>query len=178
MTDALIAVGRVVGLHGVSGKLKVNLFSGDPSGMRQVKNVRLSAPATEGAARRQQTFEVISAQRVRGCAVFHLKGIDSVEAAQSWMGAEAAVPRDELPEPDAGEYYVNDLIGCEMVGEDGGVIGKVADVMPGPAHDWLQVRRTDGGEAFLPLIEAFVREVDIPSRRIRVSPPEGWIDAV
>ena len=52
------------------------------------------------------------------------------------------------------------------------------DVMPGAAHDWLTIRRTDGAEAFLPLVEAFVREVDIKGRCIRVSPPEGWADAV
>lgn len=146
--------------------------------MQQVSTVSLSRPASGSVAGRQQTFEVISAQRVRGCAVFHFRGVDSVEAAQAWMGAEASVSRDELPEPDPGEYYVNDLVGCELVGEDGVAIGKVTDVMPGPAHDWLTVRRTGGGEAFLPLIEAFVREVDIEGRTIRVSPPEGWGDAV
>jgi 16S rRNA processing protein RimM len=178
MTDALIPVGRVVGLHGVAGKLKVNVFSGDPSGMQHVSSVRLSRPASESGAALQQAFRVISAQRVRGCAVFHLEGIDSVESAQRWMGAEASVSRAELPEPEPGEYYVNDLVGCELAGEDGVVIGRVTDVMPGPAHDWLTIRRTGGGEAFLPLVEAFVREVDVKGRRIRVAPPEGWGDAV
>ena len=178
MTGVLIPIGRVVGLHGVSGKLKVNVFSGDPSGMQHVSRVRLSSPASADGVGRQQTFEVISAQRVRGCAVFLLAGIDSFEAAQGWMGAEASVSRGELPEPEAGEYYVNDLVGCELAGEDGVVLGLVVDVMPGPAHDWLSVRRTDGAEAFLPLVEAFVREIDIKGRRIRVSPPEGWADAI
>lgn len=178
MTDALLPVGRVVGLHGVSGKIKVNVFSGDPSGVQHASVVRLSKQASAEGAARQKTFDVISAQRVRGCAVFHLSGIDSVEGAQAWMGAEASVSRGELPEPDPGEYYVNDLVGCEMVDLDGVLIGKVVDVMPGAAHDWLTIRRTEGAEAFLPLVEAFVREVDITNRRIRVSPPEGWADAV
>lgn len=174
----MVAVGRVVGVHGVAGKIKVSAFSGDPSGIRRASVLSLSRrPSAEGEAR-QKTFEVISAQRVRGCAVFHLAGIDSIEAAQGWIGAEASVPRAELPEPDPGEYYVMDLVGCELVDRDGAVLGKVADVLPGPAHDWLTVRRTGGGEAFLPLVEAFVVEVDIPGRTIRVSPPEGWGDAV
>jgi 16S rRNA processing protein RimM len=178
VTDALIPVGRVVGLHGVAGKIKVSMFSGDPSGMRQVKTVRLSAPASEGRARREHSFDVISAQRVRGCAVFHLKGIDSFEAGQSWIGAEVSVPRAELPDPDPGEFYVTDLVGCVLVDAGGAELGWVADVLPGPAHDWLSVRRDAGGEAFLPLVAAFVLEVDIPNKRVRVSPPEGWGDAV
>jgi 16S rRNA processing protein RimM len=174
----MIPVGRVVGLHGVAGKIKVNLFSGDPSGMQQVKTVRLSAPASGEAAGRQRLFEVISAQRVRGCAVFHLSGIDSVEAAQGWIGAEASVPRAELPEPDPGEFYVTDMIGCVLVDAAGAELGWVADVLPGPAHDWLSVRRDGAAEAFLPLVAAFILEVDIPNKRVRVSPPEGWDDAV
>jgi 16S rRNA processing protein RimM len=178
MTGKTIPVGRVVGLHGVAGKVKVGMFSGDPSGMRTVRSVRLTLPAKGASAGRQVTFEVISAQRVRGCAVFHFRGLDSVEAAESWIGAEAAVSRDELPEPDPGEFYVDDLVGCEMVDEAGASLGTVTEVMPGPGHDWLAVRRPGGGDDYLPMVEAFVREIDLPNRRIRVAPPEGWGDAV
>jgi 16S rRNA processing protein RimM len=52
-------------------------------------------------------------------------------------------------------------------------VGEIAAVEPGPAHDWLVVRREDG-ESPLPMVSAFIREVDVPGRRIVVAPPEGW----
>ena len=178
MAADLIPVGRVVALHGVAGKIKVNLFSGDPSGTAGARTVRLSAPGAVGEPRRERTFEVITAQRVRGCAVFHLRGIESAEEARGWVGAEASVSREELSPPGKDEYYVVDLVGCGLVGPEGEPLGTVTDVIPGPAHDWLAVRRPGGGEAYLPMVGEFVREVDVRGRSIRVTPPEGWGDAV
>jgi 16S rRNA processing protein RimM len=81
-------------------------------------------------------------------------------------GSALEVPRDELPEPEEGEYYVFQLVGLEVEEEGGGVLGKVTEVAPGAANDVLEL---DSGLA-LPLVEACVREVDLERRRILVAP--------
>jgi 16S rRNA processing protein RimM len=81
-------------------------------------------------------------------------------------GAPLEVPREELPEPQEGEYYVFQLVGLEVEEEGGGVLGTVTDVAPGVANDVLEL---DSGLA-LPLVDACVREVDLEGRRIRVAP--------
>jgi 16S rRNA processing protein RimM len=81
-------------------------------------------------------------------------------------GAALQVARDALPEPEAGEYYVFQLVGLEVEEEGGRLLGKVAEVAPGIANDVLEL---DTGLA-LPLVEACVREVDLERRRILVAP--------
>jgi len=81
-------------------------------------------------------------------------------------GAALEVERDALPEPEAGEYYVFQLVGLEVEEEGGGVLGKVAEVAPGIANDVLEL---DTGLA-LPLVEACIREVDLERQRILVAP--------
>jgi 16S rRNA processing protein RimM len=81
-------------------------------------------------------------------------------------GAALQVARDALPEPEAGEYYVFQLVGLEVEEEGGRLLGKVAEVAPGVANDVLEL---DTGLA-LPLVEACVREVDLERRRILVAP--------
>jgi 16S rRNA processing protein RimM len=178
MKDAFIEVGRVVGTHGVRGGIKVKSFSGDPSGLLAVTRVRLRRETHRGE-REERDFERGTAQRVRGCAVLSLEGIGSPEEAAAWLGATVHVRREDLPPPAEDEYYWADLVGCEVVDAFGSRIGTVARVEPGPAHDWLAVRRGGGGgaggeEAYLPVVEAFIRKVDVAGRRIVVSPPEGW----
>lgn len=160
---SLLEVGRVAGLHGVRGKVKVAMHSGDADGVLQVRRVWLSG----------REYEVVEAQRSGGCAVFSLKGVDSPEAAQALNGARVSVLREELPELPEGEFYWVDAVGCAVVDEAGRILGEVTGVAPGPAHDWLVIRR-NGEEAYLPVVEAFLRSVDIPARRIVASPPEGW----
>ncbi len=165
-----VAVGRVAGPHGVKGKIKVAALSGDPRGMLSARAVRLGRT---GAGGPDEEFEVTSAQPLGGCAVFSLKGIASAEDAGTWTGAVLSVRRADLPPTGDDEYYCADLAGCEVVDPSGSRIGIVSGVTPGPAHDWLSVRR-GRVESLLPFVGAFILSVDVAARRIVASPPEGW----
>ena len=168
---SFIAVGRVTGLHGVHGKVKVAPLSGDPSGMLAVKSLRIEGGREPGAERE---YRVVSAHRAGGCAVFSLRGVDSAEAAGALSGAAVSVRRDQLPALPDDEFYWADLVGCEVLDEGGSLLGEVVAVTPGPAHDWLVVRRAGGEEGLLPVVAAFLRSVDVAGRRVVASPPEGW----
>jgi 16S rRNA processing protein RimM len=74
------------------------------------------------------------------------------------------VPRESLPPPATGSYYVFQLVGLEVVEEGGAALGRVRDVAPGPANDVLEL---DTGLA-LPLVEDCVREIDLDRGRILV----------
>lgn len=81
-------------------------------------------------------------------------------------GTELFVPRDALPPLPDGSYYVADLVGMEVLDENGADVGRVSDVLPGPANDVLEL---DTG-ALLPLVEACVHEIDTEKRRIHLNP--------
>jgi 16S rRNA processing protein RimM len=166
-------VGRVTGLHGVRGKIKVAAFSGDPSGILAAKTLRLSGGRgmTSGAV---GNYEVVTAQRTGGCAVFSLRGIVTAEAAETLVKAVVSVRREELPTPPEGEFYWIDAVGCLVVDEAGAPLGEVVAVEPGSAYDFLVVRRPGGEDGYLPVVEAFLRKVDTAARRVVASPPEGW----
>jgi 16S rRNA processing protein RimM len=187
MAGGFIEVGRVAAAHGVAGNIKVTVFSGDPAGLLGCRAVCLRGKSGE-----RHEFEVETVRRAGRCAVFSLKGISAAEEAKNWVGSSVLVLREELPPPQAGEYYIADLVGCVAVTPSGELVGEVGDVMSGPAHDWLVILRDRPSqpsagrakeskrkdkEAFLPFVAAFVKEVDTAARRIVVSPPEGWSDA-
>ena len=186
-------IGRVVGLHGVRGKVKVAAFSGDPEGVLAAKALRLTGGrptpvgnALPGVPRSRKNgghgtapgavrdYEVVTAQRAGGCAVFALKGVDTVEAAEPLVKAVVSVRYDELPSLPEDEFYWIDAIGCRVVDEAGATLGEVVAVEPGAAYDYLVVRRTGGEDAYLPVVGAFLRKVDTAARRVVASPPEGW----
>jgi 16S rRNA processing protein RimM len=169
-------VGKVVAVHGVAGGIKVKAISGDPSGLLAARSLRLCGGPDRGGSGGRE-IEVNAAQRSGGCAVFSLKGIETPEAARELVGARVFVRREELQPPGEDEYFVADLVGCAVIAADGIPIGRLAGVVNGPAHDWLEIHRTGGGEALLPVVSEFVREVDVAGRRIVVTPPEGWLDA-
>jgi 16S rRNA processing protein RimM len=81
-------------------------------------------------------------------------------------GAELTVRRDDLPPPDEDSYYVADLVGLEVVEEEGARLGRVSDVLSGVANDVLEL---DTG-LLLPLVEECVRDVQLAQRRIVIAP--------
>ena len=73
-------------------------------------------------------------------------------------GTELAVARETLPQlEDEDEYYVFQLVGLVVEEEQGRVLGRVRDVL-----------ELDNGTS-LPLVEACVRQVDLPGGRIVVA---------
>lgn len=84
-------------------------------------------------------------------------------------GQVLAVPRAALPPPEPDAYYVFQLVGLDV--ELGGVVvGRVLDVLPGPANDNLELE--DG--RLVPLVEAAISKVDLEAGRIVLN--SGFID--
>ena len=106
--------------------------------------------------------------------VLKLDGVDSIEAADALRGVELCVrPEDRLPLGE-GEFYLSDLIGCELI--DGGKpVGPVTGWQESPGALLLTVQHGDR-EALVPMVKAICYEVDVPNRRILANLPEGLLD--
>jgi 16S rRNA processing protein RimM len=94
-------------------------------------------------------------------------------AAEAIAGHFVGAPREALPEPAKDEYYWGDLVGLEVVNEAGDALGSVNGLLSTGAHDVLQVQDGDT-ERLIPFVAAYVLEVDLAARRIRVAWEKDW----
>lgn len=146
-------IGRVGRPHGLEGAFVVDDASDDPERFVVGATVLLDGePAV-----------VEERKRAGGRLVVRL---DRAAA----RGASLEIRRDQLPPPEADEYYVFQLVGLEVVEEGGRTLGSVRDVVAAPANDVLEL---DSGRA-LPMVEDCVLEVDLTARRILVA--RGFAD--
>lgn len=102
--------------------------------------------------------------------VLGIDGIDDAEAAQKFTGGTFYAPREAI-HLDPGEFLDADLIGCALCDASGRRLGTVRGVGHYPGSDMLVV---DGH--LVPLVAAFVREMDVANKRIVVELPPGLID--
>ena len=154
MTETVV-VGRVGRPHGLDGSFFVEGASEDP------QRFAVGAVVLAGG----EPARVEEAKRSGGRLVIRLDR-------RPPRGAALEVPLDALPPPDDDSYYVFQLVDLEVEEEGGRRLGRVAEVVPAPANDVLEL---DSGLS-LPLVEECVREVDLVARRIRVAP--GFADPV
>lgn len=104
-----------------------------------------------------------------GTLLAKLAGIESPEAAQQFKGRAVRIPR---PEAGAGRYYWSDLVGLEVVNELGVVLGVVRQMSSNGAHDVMEV--AGDRTRLLPFVPAYVKQVDLQSRRIEVEWGADW----
>lgn len=98
------------------------------------------------------------------------EGVDDADVAKSYAGAVLYAPRGRLDVAD-GEYLDADLVGCRVRGVDGTDYGTVDAVEHYPASDMLVVAGT-----MVPMVQAYVREIDLTRRHILIEPPAGLFD--
>ncbi|MEY8459985.1 16S rRNA processing protein RimM [Eggerthellaceae bacterium 24-137] len=85
---------------------------------------------------------------------------------------EADVDLDLLEEPEG----LPDWDGWRVEDARAGLVGEVAAVDDRAMQPLLVVRRPDGSEALVPLVDEFVEAVDEDARLIRLRCPDGLLD--
>ena len=165
--EGMVAIGRIVKPQGRRGEVAVEAFSDRPDRFPSLKTVHVAGEA--GSAR---PLEVESVWPHKGRFVLKLRGIDSMNDAETLRGLEVRIGEEELAALPAGSYYHHQLKGLAVVDEDGTSLGTVHDVLEtGGEAPVLSIRKA-GAETLVPLAEAFVRQVDLAGGRIVIARPE------
>lgn len=130
-----------------------------------------------------RTGRVVSAvNQGAGAYLVHFDTIDSIDLAEKLQDHSCLVRRNDLPE-DALEGTA-DLIGF-TVKADGEVLGKIIAIEENPAHALLVVELAgednEGEQANthtvrIPLVDAFITDLDPETNILNVELPEGLLD--
>ena len=105
--------------------------------------------------------------------VFKFKGVDTITDAERLAGADVLIPLDQRPVTPEGEYYQSDLLGCEVVDQNGRLLGAVQDFQETGGVPLLQIRTHDGKELLIPFAKAILTNINIESKRVEVNLPAG-----
>jgi 16S rRNA processing protein RimM len=156
-----VVLGRIAGPFGVKGWLKVESFTEPPAQILDFPRWRAGAPG-------RTTRELRPAEgRSHGKGfVVRLEGIDDRDAAFALGKPEPWVEREELPALKRGEYYRADLVGFEVVNNDGVRLGRVDHFVDLPANPVMVV--VGERERWLPVGPGLLLRVDAAKRRISV----------
>ncbi|MBR3035762.1 MAG: 16S rRNA processing protein RimM [Lachnospiraceae bacterium] len=154
-------IGVVTAPHGVHGEMKIYPTTDDMDRFKQVNPVLLTT------FRSREIKKIESVKYFKGMAILKLSGIDTMDEAEKYRKAELWVERSQLPKI-PGKYLIADLIGMDVVTEDGVSIGTLTDVWQTGANDVYVVEKHDGKELLLPKIPSCILNVDEEDRRITV----------
>ncbi|MEO7235076.1 MAG: ribosome maturation factor RimM [Lapillicoccus sp.] len=173
-----LTVARIGKPHGLGGEVTVQLHTDDPE-RRLVAGASFVTEAASGSGV-PRTLTIRSTRVHNGTWLLGFEEIPDRTGAESLRNTrlilDADEPTAEPDESDEGAWYEADLVGLEVVRQDGTRVGAVSGLELGPAQDLLVVALEAGGTAYLPFVEAIVPEVDVAGGRVVVDPPDGLLE--
>jgi 16S rRNA processing protein RimM len=165
-----LTIGVIVAPFGLAGEVKVRLETDFPERFTRLTQVCLRPP--DGEAR---LCSVENTRPHKGQILLRLRGVASIDDAERLRNVLVQVrPEDAVPLP-PNEFYIYDLVGCEVVSVDGVRLGTLTSVIRGTGNDAYVIDGGARGEILLPAIHEVIRSVDLSTRRITVSPTPGLL---
>jgi 16S rRNA processing protein RimM len=161
----LIELGYISGFYGVKGWVKVF------SNTNPKENILKYRPWLIKLAGKGWTEVEVLNGRLQGKGVVaQLAGYADKDATLPLLKATIAIKADQLPECADGEYYWRDLIGFDVINQQGVNLGKVKGVMETGVHDVMVVSgKSSKDEVLIPWVhDVFILKVDSQQQQIQV----------
>jgi len=188
-----IVLAQILRPQGRRGEVLAELFTDFPERFAQHPRVWLATAgfadqAAQGApdAKPAEPAEVVShwlpVGRNAGRIVLHFAGIDTIEQAERLAGKEVLIPLTERLPLEQGAAYISDLVGCTVYDRDRalGIVDSV-EFPTSPdgsrrleeAAPLLAIQSPEGDEILVPFASAFLLDLDVATKSIRMALPEG-----
>jgi len=168
-----IEVGRIADAWGVKGWFKVLSHSANPEALFASKSWYL-LPSEKGL----KAFDGCALLRVKeakehsASVVANAQDVLDRDAAEALRGSRIFVSRASFPAAADDEYYWVDLIGLDVINRQDEALGTVKELLSTGAQTVLVLEHPgqDGKpqERMIPFVSAYVDDVDLKARRIRV----------
>lgn len=152
-----LIIGEVLKPQGIRGELKIKPYTDSAEDFRGLKRVFLG----------REEFKVLSVRTGDGAVYLGLRGVPDRNAAELLRGREVCIPREEAPEPEEGRYYIADLLGAQIVTEEGALLGTLAAIRQAATDVYTLVQ--GGKEILFPAAAGVITDVDVENKRITVS---------
>ena len=178
MSDAsvphgLVAVGRIIGAHGVEGEIRVKATSDVPG--RFDEGTRLFV-SKDGIVPEMRTYRIdksrTTGSKGNDVLIISFQGFRDRDQALRLSGFWLCVAQSDVPSAEEGEFFHYQLIGLKVRTVEGEDLGEVSEVLVTGSNDVYVVT---GGEkeVLVPALSKVVREIDIDSGFMVVDLPEG-----
>jgi 16S rRNA processing protein RimM len=158
-----VLLARIGAAHGVRGEVRVKSHTADPLALANYGPL---------SSRDGRSFAVERIRPAKDVVIAKFYGVDDRNTAEALNGTDLFVDRTRLPAPeDEEEFYHADLIGLRAEGLDGLELGTLVAIHNFGAGDILEIVPSRGPSLLVPFTKVATPVIDLPGRRIVVSPP-------
>jgi 16S rRNA processing protein RimM len=167
-----LAVGQIVGAHGICGELKVKLLTQDPQRFGKLERVLVGLEGQEPVPWPLEAYRLH-----KGQALLKLAQCNDRNTAETLRGYLVLVPLEEAIPLEEDEYYEHQIVDLDVWTVTGEHLGQVVDILYTGANEVYIVRPVDPHrrEILIPAIADVIVKVDLEASRLVVELPAGLL---
>lgn len=165
-----LRVGVISSTHGLHGEVKVFSTTDDNNRFNDLKEVILDT------GKEQKILQIQHVKFFKKMVILKFKGYDTINDIEIYKGKDLLVTRAHAVELKPNENFIVDLIGLQVITDEGQTFGLLTDVIQTGANDVYVVTTSEKKEVLFPAIPSCVLDVDLEKGAITVHILDGLLD--
>ena len=162
-------IGQIVNTFGIKGEVKVNPFTDDVEQFERLKSILVVKN------KQLVEIEIENVRYQKHLVILKLKNIDDMNTAEKLKGCYIKINRKDARKLPEGTYFIADIIGSQVITDDGQILGKVDDIYNTGSNDIYVVKDELGKQILLPGIKDVILDIDVEKQIVTVHLLEGLV---
>ena len=162
-----ILIGKIVNTHGIKGEIKVYPYTDDIYNIAHLKEIFFDKNL-------EIKYKVNSSKILKNMIIFKLNGINTVEEAVKLKDTNLYIPKEDISDEDD-TYYIEDLLGMDVIDENENLFGKLTYVFNTGANDVYEINGVNNNKVYIPAIKDVVKKVDVKNKKMYIEMMEGLL---
>lgn len=168
--EQTLRVGVISSTHGVRGEVKVFPTTDDVNRFKKLKTVILDT------GHEKMTLNIEGVKFFKNMVILKFKEFNNINEIEKYKGKDLLVTREQAVKLAPNENFIVDLIGLNVVTDEGEAFGTLKDVLQTGANDVYVITGKDDREYLFPAIPQCVLDVNLEEQTITVHIMDGLLD--
>ena len=164
----LVHVGTFGQPQGLKGDIKINILTSSFESFKVLKNYLMQDEKT--------ILHFTALRKIGKKNIASLEGCEDRNAALNYKGIHIFSSKENFSKIGEDEYYVIDLIGCDVFNVDKVSLGIVVDIKNFGAGDLIEITSANKRNFYIPMNDDNLTNVNILEKKIIVNPMKGLLD--
>ena len=161
--DKKIYLGKITGVHGIKGWLKIQSFSSPPANILNYPSWIINNKGEE------DYYSIEQGRKQNNKIVVKLEKIDDRNTAESLINSKIQILRSDLPKLSNENYYWSDLVGLSVLNSEEKVIGKIESLIETGANDVMVINTAKDERVLVPFVmHEIIKEVNVELNYIKI----------
>jgi len=169
-TPQLVMIGKVLRSHALRGTVKVRVVADTVEEFSRLRKVQL-----QRGEQALGEYLIEELQIANDGILIKFRGVNDRDQAEQLRGAEVMMALEKCPPPAPDQFYHFDLIGLPVFTASDEPVGDIVEILRYPANDVWVIRRGTS-EKLIPAIDTVIQKVDLPNRRVIITPLPGLLE--